>query len=298
MSLLRRIIDKGPRGSWQALQLRASRRYHLWRTRAEPVYASPTAAELRQFEDEAARLGMPCADLRVDPTAFQAFVRRFAFPAGYHGGEQGGVYLEKLLEHHVAWSMLDLDRQPARWPYVDIAAATSPWVGLLRKQGHEAWGIDLDPAPPSEHAAWYLRGDATASPFDTASIGSASLQCAYEMFEQDADTRLLAELARVLKPGGRAVISPLYTHVQACYYQTPEHYGHPYGDAGARRLLRRDTWNVRASRKYSPQTLLERVWRPALAAGLQPALHALRNAEALGPGLYLHFVLTLDRPGP
>lgn len=298
MKLLDRLVAKGPRGIWQALELRAQRLGHRWRTRSAPRYRPPDAQQLLAIEAGARALGMPSADLRIDPAAFDRFCATFAFPAHYHGGEQGGVWREKLLEHSVAWTLLDLEHDAARWPYVDIAAATSPWVGLLRDRGYEAWAIDLEPAVDPAHAAYCLRGDATASPFEAGSIGSASLQCAFELFEGDADIRLMAELGRVLKPGGRAVISPLYTHVQPCYYQTPEHYGRDGGDPGALRLLRTDVWNVRASRKYSPDTLLSRVWDPARRAGLQPGLHVLRNAAELGPGLYLHFVLTLDRVGP
>lgn len=295
MRLLRRLAEKGAHGAWLALRARAVRPLHQWRTRAAPRYRAPDAHELCRIEERLQALGMHCAELRVDAHAFAAFRGRFSFPADYHGGEGGGVYLEKMLEHYIAWSLLGLERDAARWPYVDVASASSPWARLLREQGLAAWSIDLAPDPALSRLDYYLRGDATAMPFEAAGIGSASLQCAYEMFEGDADTRLLVELARVLRPGGRALISPLYMHLRACYYQSPEHYGRPYGDPGAERLLRPDAWDVRASRKYSPETLLERVWLPAQRTGLVPGLHVLRDAGALGPGLYLHFVLTLDR---
>ena len=179
----------------------------------------------------------------------------------------------------------------AVWPVTRVTV--TPLAVVLR---YPAWSIDLDPHPWMEELPYYLQGDATASRFDSASMGSASLQCAYEMFQGDADTRLLKELGRVLKPGGRAVISPLYLHTEACYYQSPDHYGRDVGDAGATRYLRHEVWGIAASRKYSPQTLRERVWEPALAAGLRPGLQVLRNAADIGPNIYLHFILTLDRP--
>ena len=72
-------------------------------------------------------------------------------------------------------------------------------------------------------------------------------------------------------------------------------------ELSARRLcattyVRRDLWGVPSSRKYSPETLRDRVWRPALAARLRPSLLALRDRTGLGDGIYLHFVLLLDRP--
>lgn len=294
--LMRRLAKKGPAGIVRALARRAMRPLHHVRTTGAPRYRAPDAAQLNQIELALAALGMPATDYRVDVDAFAIFRARFQFSADYHGGARGGVYVEKLLEHFVAWDLLELAARPDRWPYVDIAGASSPWVRLLREQGLEAFAIDLAPDPLLAALPYVLKGDATASPFTDASLGGASLQCAYEMFAGDADTRLLAELARVLRPGGRAVISPLYLHTEACYYQSPEYYGHEVGDAGARRYLRPDAWDVAASRKYSPQTLVERVLCPAQTAGLVPGLHVLRNGAAFGPGVYLHFILTLDRP--
>ncbi len=298
ISVIRRLGEKGPRGVLRAVGQRVARPLHLLRTSGAAPYRTPTAAELQQIERGMRDLDMPCSDYRVDRSAFERFKRRMAFPPDYHGGPAGGVYDEKLLEHFVAWDLLDLDSPMHRWPYLDIASATSPWVRLLRDQGLTALSIDLAPDPSVASLPYYLRGDATAMPFDDASIGSASLQCAYEMFAGDADIRLLRELARVLRPGGRVVVSPLYMHVQACYYQSPEHHGKPAGDSGAVRYLRRDAWDVRASRKYSPGTLVQRVWRPAREAGLVPQLRVLRNPGELGRGIYLHFVLVLDKPAP
>ncbi|OYT98226.1 MAG: hypothetical protein CFE40_13250 [Burkholderiales bacterium PBB1] len=267
ISVIRRLGEKGPRGVLRAIGQRVARPLHLLRTSGAADYRSPTAAELQQIERGVRELGMPCS-----------------------------VYDEKLLEHFVAWGLLDLDASVQRWPYLDIASASSPWVRMLRDQGLTTLSIDLAPDPSVASLPYYLRGDATAMPFHDASIGSASLQCAYEMFAGDADIRLLRELARVLRSGGRVVVSPLYMHVQACYYQSPEHHGKPAGDAGAVRYLRRDAWDVRASRKYSPGTLMQRVWRPATQAGLIPQLRVLRNPDELGRGIYLHFVLVLDKP--
>lgn len=293
---VRRLFELGPADAARAVTRRALRPLHLARTKAAPVYVAPTAADLGAIEAGLEALGVHCADLHLDAAAFDRFCRKVAFPIDYHGGPSGGVYAEKLLEHFVAWEQLELEHDASRCPYVDVAGAASPWAKLLRDQGRDAWSIDLAPHPSFAGLPYYLQGDATASPFGPATVGSASLQCAFEMFAGDADTRLVVELARVLKPGGRAVICPLYMHTQPCYYQSPEHYGRANGDAGARRYLRRGVWNVPTSRKYSPQTLLERVWAPALAAGLRPGLLVLRNGAALGPGIYLHFVLTLDKP--
>ena len=70
------------------------------------------------------------------------------------------------------------------------------------------------------------------------------------------------------------------------------------GDASAMRYLRCDARDVRESRKYSPESLMQRVQRPVLHSSLVPQLLVLHNPSELGRGIYLHFVLALYKPVP
>jgi hypothetical protein len=92
------------------------------------------------------------------------------------------------------------------------------------------------------------------------------------------------------------LVSPLYMHTHPCYYQTQDHYGEPHGDADAVGYVRRDVWGVPASRKYSPETLQSRVLDNARRAGLDASVFVLRNAKDIAEGIYMHFILVLDKP--
>jgi len=294
-TLLSRIKALGPVGLVNAFLIHASQLYHSVRTVMAEEYRTPTDAELASIETRMRNIGIFSNDFMADVNEFEDFISQAGFSADYHGGTETRVYREKLLEHFIAWKFLCLDNSP-HTPYVDVAAGGSPWVLLLRNKGVVACAIDVTISPEFISERCYLRQDATRTGFENGSVGSASLQCAYEMFSKGQDVELLYELGRILKPGGRAVISPLYTHTHTCYYQTPDYYGEVPGDPESKRYIRRDCWGVPFSRKYSPETLKTRVWNNAHNAGLLPSLHVLRNKYEIGDGIYLHFILVLDKP--
>ncbi|MFC1680189.1 methyltransferase domain-containing protein [Pseudomonadota bacterium] len=268
--------------------------YHKFKNRREPEYRNPTVSELDGIERDLNKLQIPTNQFKIDLTEFEKFILTSGFPSDYLGGTKSEVYREKLLEHFVAWKFLRLDSD-LYTPYVDIAACSSPWAKLLRDIGVEASAIDLKVPAMYLGLDYYRREDATKTSFEDESIGGASLQCAFEMFVGTQDIDLMKELGRILKPGGRVVISPLYMHTHPCFYQSPEYYGEPYGDEGATRYVRYDVIEVPSSRKYSPDTFKDRVWDNAVAFGLLPKLYVLINQSEISERIYLHFVLVLEK---
>ena len=82
--------------------------------RLAPRYHNPTAEELAAIENTLQALGVPVDDYRVDPKTFAHFKAAQSFPENYHGGRDGGVWDEKLLEHFIAARQLGLDGYPSR----------------------------------------------------------------------------------------------------------------------------------------------------------------------------------------
>ena len=115
------------------------------------------------------------------------------------------------------------------------------------------------------------------------------------MFQGDHDRLLIKELARILRPGGKVIILPLYMHTHYCAYATPEYFGKGYADVDAKEYIRMDCYGVPSSRKYDARRLKERVLDPIKQAGLSYRLHALRNKAALGTGIYCHFILEIEK---
>lgn len=271
--------------------------YDRWRFRNIPQYANPTPAELDAIEQDLARLGVEVQDYAPSPADFKAFQTEQWFPPDYHGGMQDGVWDEKLLEHWIASERLGLMAYGPDDIYVDVAACTSPWARSLReRKGLSVFAIDIDDIGPTYcHLPYYRIEDATHTAFPDASVRGASLHCAYEMFIGDDDTRFIHEAARILAPGGKVVILPLYMHTHYCAYSTAEYFGKGHCDPAAKEYIRLDCSGVPSSRKYDAATLKSRVLDPVESLGMRYRLFALRNKAALGNGIYCHFILEIER---
>lgn len=301
MYLLEKIQKHGLLGSGRIaagmMKRRLRRPIDAWRFRDAPRYANPSDVELSQIESDLTRLSIAVADYTPPLDRFQLFQQEAWFPAQYHGGRASGVWDEKLLEHWIAGELLDLEHWSPDDVYVDIAACNSPWAKVLReRRGFSAYAIDLAQVDAAyAHLPYYRSESATHTGFADASVRGASLQCAYEMFQGDHDQLLIKELARILRPGGKVIILPLYMHTHYCAYATPEYFGKGYADTEAKEYIRMDCYGVPSSRKYDAQRLKERVLDPIQQAGLRYRLLALRNKAALGTGIYLHFILEIEK---
>jgi hypothetical protein len=267
-----------------------------FRFRKVEKFKNPNEQELQEIEMQLLRLGIRVEDFYIDPMAFDAFQRENHFPADYHGGRDGGVWEEKLLEHFISAELLSLNRFNSNDIYVDIAAGSSPWVHHLRNQlGLNAYAIDLNIDKKFQEFSYYRKENAAALNFPDASIRAASLHCAYEMFLGQDDIDFIKEISRVLVPGGKVIIIPLYMHTHYCSYSTPEFWGKGCSDLGAKEYVKMECYGVPSSRKYDAEYLQRRVLGPAAQVGLSFRLLALRNKAQLGQGIYCHFILELTR---
>jgi SAM-dependent methyltransferase len=271
------------------------RKYSNFKTRNAPLYVGPTETELCDVEESLGALGVSVKPLVLSRSEFDEFKRRFSFPADYHGGKEGGVYDEKLLEHFIAYNLSGLKEFGENDIYVDVAACASPWAKILRKSDITAFAIDLELGSNYKSLDYYRHADATQTFFDDSSVAAMSLQCAYEMFSGDDDWKYLEECRRILKPGGTVVISPLYMHKHECGYSTAEYYLKGHADENARQYVRRSIWGVPYSRKYSAESLKNRVLDRISQLGMTFTLYKLENKPELGENIYCHFILAFTK---
>jgi len=197
---------------------------------------------------------------------------------------------EKFLEHQVSFDLLAL---PPSSLVIDVASCRSPFPDILRRRGHRVIAQDLDFEPGLHEEK--LGGSAAEMALPDASVDGMTLHCSFEHFEGVADTGFVREAARVLRPGGRVVILPLYMHEQFINMTDPIFAPPVDGDSGATQVAVFGYAN-RFGRHYDVAALRSRVIEPAVARGLAPVLYRIRNQASISPRIYLNFALVLAKP--
>lgn len=97
-----------------------------------------------------------------------------------------------------------LDLRPGQ-RVLDAGCGGGATVRRLRGEyGLAAVGVDLQPSPPGEYC---VAGRMEALPFPDATFDAALCECSLSLTDREA---ALAELGRVLKPGGGLAVADLY----------------------------------------------------------------------------------------
>ncbi|MGH8245446.1 MAG: class I SAM-dependent methyltransferase [Gammaproteobacteria bacterium] len=234
--------------------------------------------------------GFTIQPFAIDVAGFQRYLQQAAyqrFPS-YYGGGGAENFLEKALEHYVAASLLQLRPDDT---YIDIASAGSPASAIYREvYGCVAYRQDLA-FPPGIHGET-IGGDAANLPVPDGFASAMTLHCSFEHFEGDSDARFIREAGRVLRPGGRLCILPLYLYAHYAVLTNPV-YSRGVGFEPDAVLYCDWRWPERHGRFYDPAHLLARV-RSNLS-GMSLTLFTVTNAHEAYPSSYLRFIAFMEQ---
>ncbi len=92
---------------------------------------------------------------------------------------------------------------------VDVACGRGATLELLRAAGHLAVGVDVEPRQVRGVPVAVV-GDAHHLPLPTGAYDAVLIECSLSTF--DVPARVLAEVARVLRPGGRLGMTDVVLH--------------------------------------------------------------------------------------
>lgn len=238
-------------------------------------------------------LGIEVRPYSIDVNAFWSHVAACSYPRNYAAGSmsEGGVREQKLLEYFVSIDLLNVKSGDV---VIDVASEWSIFPNVLRKlSGAAVYRQDLIYPPGVQGDR--IGGSAVQMPVPDAFSDSIVLHNAFEHFEGTADTDFILEAWRVLKPGGKLCILPLFISDRHAILTDPlvDRRGIMW-DPGTQ-VIELPWWHNRFGRFYDAAALQHRVLEPASRLGFIPTIYHVVNAKAVHPQAYLYFILTLQK---
>jgi SAM-dependent methyltransferase len=211
------------------------------------------------------------------------------FPA-YLGGGKAPAWHEKSLEHYLAAKFLALGDQDV---YIDVGNYESPAARIYRDL-YNCRTYRQDLAFPEGLRGDTIGGDAGNLPLPDGFATKMALHCAFEHFEGDSDSRFIREAARVLRPGGRVCIVPLYLAPRYIVDTDPvlsAGRNVPFEDDAVVCCVR--NYRNRHGRRYDPAHFLERIVKRLDGLGL--SLYVIHNARDVHPTCYVRHLALFEK---
>jgi SAM-dependent methyltransferase len=251
--------------------------------------------DLNVVEKQFIDAGLTPTDYFIKVDAFKEYCSRHE--GAYLDYREGykELFVEKVLEHFVSLSFHELS---ADSKVIDIANAGSPFPEIVHGiHGCDVWSNDLDFPRGIHRKGWHTKigGDACQLPVADSFFDLAVLHCALEMFEGEADTNLILKAQRILKPGGKLVIIPLYMNETYHVLRDIKTSRNPLPeiDEGAELVYRRDLHGVAFARFYSVDVFLKRV--VGGAKNLTPSIYRVQNSAEINPRCYLNWIAVFEK---
>lgn len=209
------VLTRRREGSWAYLSLGAGPARGLIDHLVEAWPLDP--AERAVVDADAARL---CDVLRERAVAAERF-----FAA--HAEEWDAIRSLHVPEAEVEGALAAMLGQAPLGRLLDVGTGTGRMIALFGAQAREAIALDRSPdmlrlarakLPP---ATRFIHGDFYAMPIDDASVDTVILHLS--LHYAHAPGEVLAEVARVLAPGGRVVLADFASHDREALRQASAH---------------------------------------------------------------------------
>lgn len=265
-------------GAVTSLAKRVPNRIHRgWFNHKEPDVVAEIVKGLAPF--------VPMEEFSIDSHALTTYFRAADYAARYPGYYRGNL-VEKSLEHFITVQLL----QPnIRDVFLDIASEDSPLPDIVSRL-FKSTSYAQDIMYPPGIGGGRIGGDACEMPVPDGFATKIALTCSLEHFEGNSDSRLFYEIARVLKPGGRVAVVPLYIFNRPATLTDPRYSASvevPFDADGE--IYCAEGYCNRHGRFYSPQTLVDRILRPVKK--LRFTIYRITGREYVEGETYATFAL-------
>ena len=123
-------------------------------------------------------------------------------------------FYKKLLELHSSWRLLEIRPEDT---YLDLAGGLYTYTGFLdsrRKLLNDRYVTPSLREEMKKQGVEIVESPAQCMPLDDCTVDKISCHHSFEHFRDDGDTRAIREIQRVLRPGGKACIIPLFLAIK------------------------------------------------------------------------------------
>jgi len=234
-------------------------------------------------------------DIFIDLIKFDEFCVSAGYPRSY--GKLFGKYLrEKLLEHYLSTILLDFSKNDR---FIDIAASHSYFSEFISRKGIESYKQDLifpqGITVSRDSDVPLVGGSAADLPFRKNYITRMTLHCSIEHFEYLDDINYMTEASRVLQPGSKICILPLYFGENYHIVTDPKIYEHEKNNIRFEEnvpVFFKKGFGNRHCRVYSvsefkKRLVNEKIWNVEI-------FHVL-NLNDIGVGLYCEYAALFEK---
>ena len=268
------------------------------------IMPTPSLDDLTSIENHIIYEHLHCKKIALNKPHFNQYLKSIdiLFPFFYQASTNVR-YVRKIMEYYFTEKFLGLSTYGENDIYIDAGCSTSPWVFYLReKRGIKAFGLDLHVENiPVEYRKWYYLGEnVTRTTFPDNSVAGISMQSSFECLLKNGDIEFIRECGRILRAGGKVVISPLYlTHNYISAVSMDKYHQHNKDD-DQEEYVRFDCEGVCRANHYDVSHLKSRVLDTAEESGMEYVIYILPNEDVPPYDFpdcfsYLKFILVLTK---
>ena len=231
-------------------------------------------------------------DFEIAVADFKQYVENAEYYrlSSYYSGDKAYVFGEKSLEHYLAAKLLNLTKDDV---YIDIASEQSPAPEIYQRlYGCRVYRQDL--TYPEGINGNVIGGDAGNMPVRDGFATKMALHCSFEHFEQDSDIAFIKEASRVLSPGGKLCILPLYLFTKYAIQTDPAALpkgGIPFESDAVLYCLK--GWRGRHARFYDVSHLISKIRNNI--NDLELTIWVVQNEKEIDPSCYVKFIALFEK---
>jgi hypothetical protein len=203
-----------------------------------------------------------------------------------------GIIADKWLEHFLSIYFL---KPKDGEVMIDAASHWSPFSKIVREISNVKIYMQDMCFEPGIHKN-LIGSECTNIPLPDDSIDLITVNNSIEHFEENRDALFLKEAYRLLKPGGRMCIVPLFISTVVVNMADPELDLSAVNFDPEAVLVSAKPWKIQFARYYTPETFVQRLMKAV--PQFEYEIISIRDMNRFDPSLgYWQFVAYLRKPG-